>query len=495
MIAETLTGPPISWFDLSPLLILLGAALVLLVVASLTPRWPRGLYAAFSATAAGATMVMGFVLWDDVTDQGARTLVGDAITLDAFSMFATIAIAVTVLLASLVTDDYLRREQMDGPEVYALYLTAAIGGITMAMANDLIVLFLGLEVLSISFYVLAASHRRRIESQEAGIKYFVLGGFSSAFFLYGIALIYGGTGHTRYDEIVGAVNGIVPTERKDALVLAGVALLLVGLAFKVSAVPFHMWTPDVYEGAPTPVTALFAVAPKIAAMSLLVSVLMGPFKPLFAQWQQIIVVASVLSMALGAFAALRQQNIKRLMAYSSIGNVGYVLLGVASGTEKGIQSVVFYLAIYMVMTLGVFATILMMKRRNVMVEQVSDLAGLARSQPMMALGMLIFMFSLAGIPPLAGFWGKLYIFMAAVEAKLFIPAVLGVLASVVASYYYLRIVKVMYFDEPAGEAIDRPAFGVNRAVALVAAFLIAVFSLAPQPLSSIATAAAKGLFP
>ena len=255
-----------------------------------------------------------------------------------------------------------------------------------------------------------------------------------------------------------------------------------------------MWTPDVYEGAPTPVTALFAVAPKIAALSLLVSVLMGPFKPLFAQWQQIIVVASVLSMALGAFAALRQQNIKRLMAYSSIGNVGYILLGVASGTEIGIQAVVFYLAIYLVMTLGVFATILMMKRRNIMVEQVSDLAGLARSQPMMALGMLIFMFSLAGIPPLAGFWGKLYIFMAAVEAKLFVPAVLGVLASVVASYYYLRIVKVMYFDEPA-EAIDRPAFGVNRVVALVAAFLIAIFSLVPQPLSVIAEAAAKGLFP
>ena len=275
--------------------------------------------------------------------------------------------------------------------------------------------------------------------------------------------------------------------------IIGLVFVVAGLAFKVSAVPFHMWTPDVYEGAPTPVTALFAVAPKIAALSLLVSVLMGPFKPLFAQWQQIIVVASVLSMALGAFAALRQQNIKRLMAYSSIGNVGYILLGVASGTEKGIQAVVFYLAIYLVMTLGVFATILLMKRRNIMVEQVSDLAGLARSQPMMALGMLIFMFSLAGIPPLAGFWGKLYIFMAAVDAKLFVPAVLGVLASVVASYYYLRIVTVMYFDEPA-EAIDRPAFGVNRVVALIAAFLIAIFSLVPQPLSLIAEAAAKGLF-
>jgi NADH-quinone oxidoreductase subunit N len=229
-------------------------------------------------------------------------------------------------------------------------------------------------------------------------------------------------------------------------------------------------------------------------MSLLVSVLMGPFKPLIVQWQQIVVVASLLSMALGAFAALRQQNIKRLMAYSSIGNVGYILLGLASGSEKGIQAVVFYLAIYLVMTLGVFATILMMKRRDVMVEGVADLAGLGRTHPLMAFALLLFMFSLAGIPPLAGFWGKLYIFMAAVEAKLYWPAVLGVLASVVASYYYLRIVKVMYFDEP-GEALDQPVFGVNRAVAFASAIIVTAFSLAPQPLSLIAAAAAKGLFP
>jgi NADH-quinone oxidoreductase subunit N len=274
----------------------------------------------------------------------------------------------------------------------------------------------------------------------------------------------------------------------------GLVFVVAGLAFKISAVPFHMWTPDVYEGAPTPVTALFAVAPKIAAISLTVSVLMGPFRPLLVQWQQIIIVASILSMGLGAFAALRQQNIKRLMAYSSIGNVGYVLLGLASGSEKGVQSVVFYLAIYLVMTLGVFAVILMMKRKDVMVESVSDLAGLGKTHPMMAFAMLIFMFSLAGIPPLAGFWGKLYIFIAAIEAKLFWPAVLGVLASVVASYYYLRIVKVMYFDEP-GEALDAPAFGVTRAVSFAAAVLVAIFSLAPQPLSLIAEAAAKGLFP
>jgi NADH-quinone oxidoreductase subunit N len=394
-------------------------------------------------------------------------------------------------LAILMSRAYFEQAKAWRFEYPLVVALATLGMMLMISANDLMALYVGLELQSLALYVIAAFQRDSVRSTEAGIKYFVLGSVASCMLLFGSSLIYGFCGGTAFVQISGA---LVDGKGTEIGVIIGLVFVVAGLAFKVSAVPFHMWTPDVYEGAPTPVTALFAVAPKIAAMSLLVSVLMGPFKPLFAQWQQIIVVASVLSMALGAFAALRQQNIKRLMAYSSIGNVGYVLLGVASGSEKGIQSVVFYLAIYMVMTLGVFATILMMKRRNIMVEEVSDLAGLARSQPMMALGMLIFMFSLAGIPPLAGFWGKLYIFMAAVEAKLFIPAVLGVLASVVASYYYLRIVKVMYFDEPPGEAIDRPAFGVNRAVALVAAFLIAVFSLVPQPLSLIAAAAAKGLF-
>jgi NADH-quinone oxidoreductase subunit N len=339
--------------------------------------------------------------------------------------------------------------------------------------------------------VVAAFQRDSVRSTEAGVKYFVLGSVASGMLLFGASLIYGFCGGTAFVEISKA---LIDGRGEEIGTVIGLVFVVAGLAFKVSAVPFHMWTPDVYEGAPTPVTALFAVAPKIAAVSLLVSVLMGPFKPLFAQWQQIIVVASVLSMALGAFAALRQPNIKRLMAYSSIGNVGYILLGLAAGSEKGIQAVVFYLAIYLVMTLGVFATILLMKRRGVMVEGVADLAGLGRTHPMMAFALLLFMFSLAGIPPLAGFWGKLYIFMAAVEAKLYWPAVLGVLASVVASYYYLRIVKVMYFDEP-GEALDQPVFGVNRVVAFAAAIIVAVFSLAPQPLSVVAAAAAKGLFP
>ncbi|SJZ47063.1 NADH-quinone oxidoreductase subunit N [Enhydrobacter aerosaccus] len=368
---------------------------------------------------------------------------------------------------------------------------AALGMMLMISANDLMSLYVGLELQSLSLYVIAAFQRDSIRSTEAGIKYFVLGSVASGMLLFGASLIYGFCGGTAFVQISRA---LLEGKAGEIGVIVGLVFVVAGLAFKIAAVPFHMWTPDVYEGSPTPVTAFFAVAPKIAALSLTISVLMGPFKPLFPQWQQIIVVVSVLSMALGAFAALRQPNIKRLMAYSSIGNVGYILLGVAAGSEKGIQSVVFYLGIYLVMTLGSFAVILLMKRRDMMVEQVNDLAGLGRTHPMLAFAMMVFMFSLAGIPPLAGFWAKLYVFMAAIEAKLFWPAVLGVLASVVASYYYLRIVKVMYFDEPA-EALDASAFGVNRAIAFVAAVIVAAFSLAPQPLSLVAAAAAKGLFP
>ncbi|MCX7366870.1 MAG: NADH-quinone oxidoreductase subunit NuoN, partial [Alphaproteobacteria bacterium] len=368
---------------------------------------------------------------------------------------------------------------------------ATLGMMLMISSNDLMSLYVGLELQSLALYVVAAFQRDTVRSTEAGVKYFVLGSVASGMLLFGASLIYGFCGGTAFVQISQALLG---GKGAEIGVIVGLVFVVAGLAFKISAVPFHMWTPDVYEGAPTPVTALFAVSPKIAALSLTVSMLMGPFKPLFLQWQQIILMASILSMALGAFAALRQQNIKRLMAYSSIGNVGYVLLGLASGNEKGIESVVFYLSIYLVMTLGVFAVILLMQRRNVMVEGVDDLAGLGKTHPMLAFAMMLFMFSLAGIPPLAGFWGKLYIFIAALEARLFMPAVLGVLASVVASYYYLRIVKVMYFDEPTDALDYGSGFAVNRLVAFAAAILVAVFSLMPQPLSLIAAAAAKGLF-
>src|SRR5471030_645443 len=456
-----------SWTLARPEIFLAAATALLLLYGVLRGEGSTTFISIATSVALLATAVLIFAPYREGTAFASLFIV------DRLTATMKVLVLVGSAIAILMSRAYFEHVRVWRFEYPVLVALAALGMMLMISANDLMSLYVGLELQSLALYVVAAFQRDSLRSTEAGVKYFVLGSVASGMLLFGASLVYGKAAE------IGVVIGMV--------------FVVAGLAFKISAVPFHMWTPDVYEGAPTPVTALFAVAPKIAAISLTVSVLMGPFKPLMHQWQQIIVVASILSMALGAFAALRQQNIKRLMAYTSIGNVGYVLLGLASGSEKGVQSIVFYLAIYLVMTLGVFAVILMMKRKDVMVESISDLAGLGRTQPMMAFALLLFMFSLAGIPPLAGFWSKLYIFMAAIEAKLFWPAVLGVLASVVASYYYLRIVKVMYFDEPA-EPIDAPAFGVSRAVSFAAAILVTLFSFAPQPLSLIAEAAAKGLF-
>jgi NADH-quinone oxidoreductase subunit N len=438
-----------------------------------------------SCVALVITAILLFVPYREGT-AFAQLFITDRLT-TTMKALVLISSAVAILM-SRAFFEHAKAWRFEYPLIVSL---STLGMMLMISANDLMSLYVGLELQSLALYVIAAFQRDSVRSTEAGIKYFVLGSVASGMLLFGASLIYGFCGSTSFVQISQA---LIAGKAAEIGTTIGLVFVVAGLAFKIAAVPFHMWTPDVYEGAPTPVTAFFAVATKIAAVSLLVSVLMGPFKPLFPQWQQIIVVASVLSMGWGGFAGLRQSNIKRLMAYSSIGNVGYVLLGVAAGSERGIQSVVFYLAIYMVMTLGTFAIILLMKRRNVMVENISDLAGLGRSHPMLALSMMIMMFSLAGIPPLAGFWGKLYVFMAAVESQLFWPAVLGVLASVVASYYYLRIIKVMYFDEST-ETIEPAGFGMNRAVAFASAVLVALFSLLPQPLSALAAAAAKGLFP
>ena len=474
-----------SWTLARPELFLAAVTALLLIYGVVRGEGATAFVSIATSLALLVTAVLLFVPYREGTAFASLFIV-DRLTA-TMKALVLVGAAISILM-SRAYFEHIKAWRFEYPLLVAL---ATLGMMLMISANDLMALYVGLELQSLALYVVAAFQRDSVRSTEAGLKYFVLGSVASGMLLFGASLVYGFCGGTAFVEISKA---LIDGKGGEPGVIICLVFVIAGLAFKVSAVPFHMWTPDVYEGAPTPVTALFAVAPKVAAMSLLVSVLMGPFKPLIVQWQQIVVVASVLSMALGAFAALRQQNIKRLMAYSSIGNVGYILLGVASGSEKGIQAVVFYLAIYVVMTLGVFAIILLMKRRDVMVEGVADLAGLGRTHPLMAFALLLFMFSLAGIPPLAGFWGKLYIFMAAVEAKLYWPAVLGVLASVVASYYYLRIVKVMYFDEP-GEALDQPVFGVNRVVAFASAIIVAAFSLAPQPLSLIAAAAAKGLFP
>ena len=389
-----------------------------------------------------------------------------------FTDFMKLLILAGSALAIVMSRSYMERENVWRFEYPVLILLATTGMMMMVSAYDLIALYLGLELQSLALYVIAAFQRDTVRSSEAGLKYFVLGALSSGMLLYGASLVYGFAGTTSFPALATVFAGGEPA--LGAVV--GLVFVVAGLAFKVSAVPFHMWTPDVYEGAPTPVTALFSVAPKIAAIALFVSVMVGPFRELLQQWQQILVLVSVASMVLGAFAAIGQNNIKRLMAYSSIGHVGYILLGLAAGTEDGVRGILLYVAIYLVMNLGTFAVILSMRRHDAMVENISDLAGLSRSQPLMALALAIFMFSMAGIPPLAGFFGKLYVFMAVVDAGLVIPAVIGVLASVVSAYYYLRIIKVAYFDQQA-ETFDRPlgrdmAIVMGGSAALLSAFLI-----------------------
>ncbi|MBM3644693.1 MAG: NADH-quinone oxidoreductase subunit NuoN [Alphaproteobacteria bacterium] len=474
-----------SWTLARPEIFLAAATCLLLIWGVVRGERSVNLVSGATALALVATAALLFLPFRE------GTAFASLFVVDRLTATMKALVLVSSAVALLMSRAYFEKVGAWRFEYPILLALAALGMMLMISANDLMSVYVGLELQSLALYVVASFQRDDARSTEAGVKYFVLGSVASGLLLFGASLIYGYCGSTQFARISQA---LLEGRAAELGVVVGLVFFVTGLAFKVSAVPFHMWTPDVYEGAPTPVTALFAAAPKVAAISLLVSVLMGPFKPLFAQWQQILVAAAVLSMLLGAVAAIRQTNIKRLMAYSSIGNVGYILLGLASGTEKGVQGVVFFLAIYVVMSLGVFAVILTMQRQGKMVEEIADLAGLARTRPMIAFAMLLFMFSLAGIPPLAGFWGKLYIFMAAIEAKLVIPAVLGVLCSVVASYYYLRIVKVMYIDEP-GVALDRTPIGVNAIVAGVGAAVVALFSLLPQPLGTAAAAAAKGLFP
>jgi NADH-quinone oxidoreductase subunit N len=410
---------------------------------------------------------------------------------DAFSNFVKVAIFLATAAALLMSMEYNKREGFDRFEYPVLMVFAALGMAMMVSANDLISLYLGLELQSLSLYVLAAIRRDSTRATEAGLKYFVLGALSSGLLLYGASLIYGFTGSTNFETIAGVMvdhGGGAPIG-----VVFGIVFVSAALAFKISAAPFHMWTPDVYEGAPTPVTAFFAAAPKLAAMALFVRVLVEPLGALVADWRQIVVFVAIASMAIGAFAAIAQTSIKRLMAYSSIGHVGYALVGLAAGDETGVRGVLVYMAIYVIMNLGAFAVILSMKRDGKMVETIGDLAGLSRTQPLLAAGLAVAMFSMAGIPPLAGFFGKLYVFLAAVSAGLYLLAVIGVVASVVGAYYYLRIVKIMYFDEPS-RGFD-PAIEPGQAGVLgVSTVFTLLFFLWPVPLVDAAAKAAAALF-
>ncbi|MFP4312821.1 MAG: NADH-quinone oxidoreductase subunit NuoN [Alphaproteobacteria bacterium] len=410
--------------------------------------------------------------------------------MDGFAGFMKLLILFGLMAAIGLSISYLYQEHMVRFEYPVLVLLAGIGMMLMVSAHNLLGLYMALELQSLSLYVLAAFRRNSYKSAEAGAKYFILGALSSGMILFGISLIYGFTGSIDF-SVINAVLSLSDTTNLGALI--GLVFLLCGLAFKISAVPFHMWTPDVYQGAPTSVTALFAMVPKIAAMALLIRILFEPFSAMITDWSQIIIFLSAASMTIGAFAALVQENIKRLMAYSSIGNMGYALIGLAAATQTGVSSVILYLLIYLFMTAGVFAVIMCLRRGNIPVEKISDMGGLSQTNPGLAYGMAILMFSMSGIPPLAGFFGKLFVFQAAIEAELYALAIFGVITSVIAAYYYLRIIKVMFFDEPV-DAIDKGLAFSKRIILFVSILFVLGFAIKPNIFVSSTQTAAEALF-
>ena len=430
------------------------------------------------------TLIIAIIL---VFVQPVQSAFNNSLTIDEFSKIAKTLILIGSL-ASIVMYHSSREDlNINLFEYPILILLATIGMMIMVSANDLIAIFIGLELQSLTLYVLAALNRNHLASSEAGLKYFLLGALSSGLLLFGLSYIYGFTGNTNLNLISTTV-----TSGNIGLII-GIVFVCSGIAFKVSAVPFHMWTPDVYEGAPTPVTAFFALAPKVAAIALAVRFLIVGFGDIAFDWQQIIIFLSIASMVFAAFAAIAQKNIKRLMAYSSIGHVGYALIGLACGTPQGISSLIIYLSIYLIMNIGVFSFILSMKNKGEYYENISDLSGLYKTHPYYSVVITILMFSLAGIPPLAGFFGKFYIFIAAIESNLLLLAIVGILASVVGAFYYLRIIKVIYFDE-SKNSFD----GFNhRSLGLLthpSAILILIFCLYPLPLIKISNYAASSFF-
>jgi NADH-quinone oxidoreductase subunit N len=418
---------------------------------------------------------------------GRYSMFGGSFVVDDYARFLKLLAIIGSAGALTLSLDYLSVDRQQKFEYGVLFLLSALGMMMLISAGDLIALYLGLELMSLPLYVVAASNRDSVRSTEAGLKYFVLGALSSGMLLYGASLIYGFTGTVSFPGIAKAT-----ADGANIGLIFGLVFLFAGFCFKISAVPFHMWTPDVYEGAPTPVTAFFASAPKVAGIAIFVRATVVAFPGITHDWQQIVVFVSIASMALGAFAAIGQKNIKRLMAYSSIGHMGFALVGLAAGTPEGVQGVLVYMSIYVVMTLGTFACILSMRRDGMLVENISDLSGLARTHPTMAFFLAMLLFSLAGIPPLAGFFAKFYVFLAAIKAGLYVLAVIGVLASVVGAFYYLTIVKIMYFDEPAQSFQRMP--GLLRLVLCAAGLINMLFFIYPAPLMDAATVAAKSLF-
>ncbi len=478
--------PSVDWPSLVPFLILAVGGLLMLTVSSLVKGLPSWAYSVATAVIATSAAISTIPLWIRVDDDGSGSLstLDGALGFDRFGLFAAAVISIGAALAALLSCDYLSRERLEGVEYYVLMLLSASGGVVMAAANDLIVIFLGLEILSIAVYVLAAIHLRRIQSQEAGLKYFVLGAFSSAFFLYGIALVYGATGSTNLAIIKNYLATTALAD--DALLLGGFALLLVGFGFKIAAVPFHAWTPDVYQGAPSPIVAFMASVVKVAAFAALMRVFVEGFGSYSDDWQPAIYALAVVTLVVGSVRAVAQTDVKRMLAFSSISHAGFILLGVQAATERGVAASLFYLAVYTFMTVGSFGVITLVGREGDSRHDLSDYRGLARSRPALALGFTILLLAQAGVPFTAGFMAKFEVISAAADAHSYWLAVVAMVSAVVAAFLYLRIVVAMYLEDgdAEGEPVRIP-FPAALAIAIAVVMTVAV-GVYPGPLDELA---------
>lgn len=528
---DTLVFPDVAWRALLPMIVLALGAVLLLTFTSLSKRkLPAGSYALYTVVVAGIAMAATLPLWArvqgwdhilwwnlDTGTVGPFSTVGvpcnagipgpgcGAVGVDGFSLAITFVICAAIVLTALLADGYLRREDLDGPEFYVLMLLSAAGGVVMAMANDLMVLFLGLETLSIAVYVLAAMHRRRLQSQEAGLKYFVLGAFSSAFLLYGIAMVYGGTGSTNLVAIKNAlaanvalpINGSMPfspdtvVTLNSPLLILGLALMLIGLGFKVSAVPFHFWSPDVYDGSPSPVVAFMASAVKAAAFAALVRVFVVGFETYTADWRPIVQGMAVLSMVVGAGLAIVQTNVKRILAYSSISHAGFILMAVSAASAEGDKAILFYLIAYTFMVAGSFGIVTLVSRRGDHRTSLEDYRGLSHANPGLALMFTVFLLAQAGVPFTSGFVAKLYTVIAAVQSGMTWLAIVAMVSSVIGAYLYLRIIVTMYMSGDEDGAIDdstvpaRVPVPFGARLALGVCFVVTLWAgIAPQTLTT-----------
>ena len=415
------------------------------------------------------------IVFNETAEVKKMFLFNDSVTIDYLSSFMKMLTLISAFLVLSISKNYLKIYKISKIEYPILILSSVLGMMIMISSNDLIVFYMGLELQSLALYVLATFNRDNLKSSEAGLKYFVLSALSSGLLLYGCSLIYGFSGSTNFNIIATQLNS------NEYALTFGIVFILVGLAFKISAVPFHMWAPDVYEGSPTTVTLFFTMVPKIAALTVFIRFLYVPFLNLIDQWQMILVFLSIASMLFGAIAAIGQTNIKRLIAYSSIGHIGYTLAGLASTSNEGIQGSIIYISIYVIMNLGLFSCLLMMKRNNEYYENLEDLSGLSKNHPLLSLSLLVILFSLAGIPPLAGFFAKFYIFKAVIEQSMYFLAIVGLLSTVIAAFYYLRIIKIMYFDKEK-EKYDEDQSSWLRFSLTFSTLLILLYFFSPSQL-------------